>query len=213
VGPAETSRLCYKITPRYGTLEYLLIENRQPMGFDSGIPHGGLAIWQIDENRSGNAPNNEEGYPGQPGWPGNGKHFSIALLQADGRYDLEHNVAGDSTDLFRPPAFDHIDETTVPSTLTYQAAREESGNQIDRIQYITESIMSFRYRPGVWVDFAYGGTEYGTFSAPYRTLSAAETGSATDWMIICKAGTTSERPTLTMPRFVKTWHGVTTVGY
>ncbi len=99
--------------------EYLLIENRQPVrrftdiantelepGFEVGMPYGGLAIWHIDEAA---AVNTNEGYPGQTSssgyeWPWNGNHLGVALLQADGNFDLEANVNGsDGYDLFRAP--------------------------------------------------------------------------------------------------------------
>jgi immune inhibitor A len=56
------------------TPEYFLIENRQRTGFDSFLPGDGLLIWHIDDNVSTN--NNES-------------HYKVALMQADGRRDLE----------------------------------------------------------------------------------------------------------------------------
>jgi len=108
----------YKIVLDNEESEYLLIENRQPGispcvggidcseqgSFDTLISLGGLAIWHVDETMylSGNS---VEGYPGQSGWPANGKHYHVALLQADGRYDLEQGYnRGDYSDFFR---FDH----------------------------------------------------------------------------------------------------------
>ena len=35
-------------------------------------------------------------------WPSNGAHYGVALVQADGLYDLEMNAnLGDSTDMFQ----------------------------------------------------------------------------------------------------------------
>lgn len=71
--------------------EYFLIENRQRIGFDESLPASGLLIWHCDDN----APNNAH-----PWWPGQGDlHNIVALEQADGGYDLEHNVnSGDGSD-------------------------------------------------------------------------------------------------------------------
>ena len=88
----------YKITHGFPSGEYLLVENRQPLGFENVIPQGGLAIWHIDENA---ATDNNEGYPQQTGWPTNGNHYRIAILQADGNYDLEMGKnRGGSRDVF-----------------------------------------------------------------------------------------------------------------
>jgi hypothetical protein len=89
--------LVYKVQEGYPSGEYLLIENLQPLGFNKNLPQGGLAIWHIDEN----ALYTSEGYPGQKGWPRNGNHYIVALLQADGSYDLERGENnGDSGDLW-----------------------------------------------------------------------------------------------------------------
>eukprot|EP00586_Coscinodiscus_wailesii_P013643 CAMPEP_0172519920 /NCGR_PEP_ID=MMETSP1066-20121228/291701_1 /TAXON_ID=671091 /ORGANISM="Coscinodiscus wailesii, Strain CCMP2513" /LENGTH=463 /DNA_ID=CAMNT_0013302593 /DNA_START=691 /DNA_END=2079 /DNA_ORIENTATION=- len=82
--------VAYKISKGFPNGEYLLIENRAKIGFDVNIKQPGLAIWHVDENAESKSNINEvEGYPGQSGWPRNGKHYRIALLQADGNYDLE----------------------------------------------------------------------------------------------------------------------------
>jgi len=86
----------YIIRHGFADGEYLLIENRQPEGFDSQLKGGGLAIWKVDENANG-----LRGYKGQDSWPQNGNHYKVALLQADGNHDLEQGTnAGDSTDLW-----------------------------------------------------------------------------------------------------------------
>lgn len=57
--------------------EYFLVENRQATGaFDVSIPGSGLLIWHIDENQTSNRDEN---------------HYWVALMQADGKRDLELN--------------------------------------------------------------------------------------------------------------------------
>jgi immune inhibitor A len=66
--------------------EYFLVENRQQSGFDASLPAGGLLIWHIDETQSGNTDENR---------------YKVALMQADGRRDLELNRnRGDAGDPF-----------------------------------------------------------------------------------------------------------------
>jgi len=80
----------FKVSNGFANDEYLLLEYRKATGFETRIGYpssmsGGMAIWHIDENKSSW---DQEGYPGQTGWPANGKHYKVALLQADGLYDL-----------------------------------------------------------------------------------------------------------------------------
>ena len=118
---SATTDQAYRIDIGNLGTEYLLIENRQPVGFDLFLPQGGLAIWHIDE-----AAPNVEGYPGQTDWPSNGKHYKVALLQADGNYDLERGInRGDKGDLFHGPEYTSLTPSEsllgpFPNTDAYQ---------------------------------------------------------------------------------------------
>ncbi|MEW5757494.1 MAG: M6 family metalloprotease domain-containing protein [Pseudomonadota bacterium] len=145
----ESSASVYLINRGYNSGEYLLVENRQPTGFDLKMPQGGLAIWHIDDSL---ADYSNEGYPGQPGWPTNGKHYRVALLQADGAYDLEHGYdSGDDKDLwhagFKYEIGPYANPVTgpFPNTDTYQGgAVTQTGNRIYNIS-TSASTMSFSY--------------------------------------------------------------------
>lgn len=114
---AETSASSYRINLGYSIGEYLLIENRQPVGSDRTMPQGGLTIFHIDESVGYTT----EGYLGQIGWPTNGNHYRVALLQADGAYDLERGAdRGDRNDVYHAGGVSEINPSTTPSTNGYQ---------------------------------------------------------------------------------------------
>jgi len=127
-----------KISTNFPSGEYLLIENRQACGYDAKVPKGGLAIWHIDDL----AGYQTQGYPAQEYWPENGNHYRVALLQADGGYDLERGTnQGDATDLYASDGSRAIDPTGIttstgikikyPNTNAYQG-----GNIVDTKVYL-----------------------------------------------------------------------------
>lgn len=70
--------------------EYYILENRHKSGRDAALPSSGLAIWHVDELGNNRFQQDD---PIQ--------HYECALIQADGRKDLERHInQGDETDLF-----------------------------------------------------------------------------------------------------------------
>ena len=125
--------------------EFLLIENRQPTGFEYEMPTSGLAIYHIDNKASYTT----EGYPGMAGWPTNGNHYRVALLQRDGGYDLEKGLdRGDSSDLWRQ-GHELLPSTNVltgpfPNTDAYQGGNVyQTGIKITEIS-TSGPTMTFR---------------------------------------------------------------------
>jgi M6 family metalloprotease-like protein len=116
----------YMIGRPFPTDEYILIENRQPIEWDSLLWNGGLLIWHIDDSIEGN---DQRGYPGQFGWPGNGRHYRVAVASADRKYDLEKgDNTGDENDFWlmgnelQPGEFEYeaTNFSKYPNTNSYQ---------------------------------------------------------------------------------------------
>uniref|UniRef100_A0A7S4K228 Peptidase M6-like domain-containing protein n=1 Tax=Odontella aurita TaxID=265563 RepID=A0A7S4K228_9STRA len=84
--------------------EYLLVENRRALGYEKKLPREGVVVWHVDEPELRQSKRwNEEGHPGQDGWPSNGKHYLVALLPADRAYKLENGRNnGDRYDVIAP---------------------------------------------------------------------------------------------------------------
>jgi immune inhibitor A len=98
--------------------EYYLVENRQKVGFDAGLPTSGLLIWHIDDNVSSS--NRNEWYPGHT----SSGHYLVALEQADGNFNLEkHQNLGDGADAYPGSTNNRsFNSTTSPNSLAYDGS-------------------------------------------------------------------------------------------
>lgn len=114
----------YNTVMRYSTErsnEYFIVENRSKIGLDAYLPDTGLAVYHCDTRGS-----NEF----QDGTPEN--HYQCALLQADGRFDLEHTErGGDSGDLYSANQGVALSRETIPSTNTWSGS--DSGMRLSDI--------------------------------------------------------------------------------
>jgi M6 family metalloprotease-like protein len=107
-----------------GTGEYFLVENRQQVGFDAGLPGSGLVVWHVYEAAPGdNSANADEGTCP----PGNAR--LVVLEQADGDFDLEcfdtcggACNTGDGADLWRAGGGTTFDGSSTPSSDLYSGA-------------------------------------------------------------------------------------------
>eukprot|EP00532_Pseudo-nitzschia_australis_P020829 CAMPEP_0168293196 /NCGR_PEP_ID=MMETSP0142_2-20121227/7728_1 /TAXON_ID=44445 /ORGANISM="Pseudo-nitzschia australis, Strain 10249 10 AB" /LENGTH=995 /DNA_ID=CAMNT_0008241223 /DNA_START=72 /DNA_END=3059 /DNA_ORIENTATION=+ len=143
--------------------EKLLLENRQNTGFDSSLWAGGMLIYKVEETGGHNG-NQRHGFPGQidapeegDAWPSNGLHYPIALLQADGRYDLETGINnGDVEDFYRYPdqklmpgngELIATDEGTYPNSDSYALGDiKRTGIVIDNFQEAEDGSGVFTFR-------------------------------------------------------------------
>jgi M6 family metalloprotease-like protein len=120
--------------------ECYLIENRQQLGRDSGLPDKGLAIWHIDTEGSNN---NEQQTPEL--------HYLVTLVQADGRWDMEHNRNyGDNTDLWRQPTYTSCTPETNPNTNWWSG---QPSNLYARNISAAAPVMTFDFLDGPDCDY------------------------------------------------------------
>lgn len=176
----STTPHAYRIDSGYPAGEYLLVENRDPSGFDVVVPQSGLAVYHVDEAKGAignNNTNNDEGYPGQEGWPENNSHYRIGMLQADGLYEMELNFnRGDAGDVLHGGGVTHLDGASVPDLRAYQEGQiVDNGNAITNVG-----------TPGSTIEFTYDNASgpsinEGTFpkarlGMPYSQQMAAQGG-------------------------------------
>ncbi|MEO0016985.1 MAG: hypothetical protein RLZZ522_268, partial [Verrucomicrobiota bacterium] len=166
------NKAIFRVNTGYPSTEYLLIENRQPVGFENVMPQGGLAVWHIDDAKSGNT---SEGYPGQAGWPGNNNHYQVALLQADGLFELEKNInRGNAGDVYRSGGVSSLTPATTPNTGRYQGGVVAPSNTSITAISVSGNPMSFTLSnstyPAITSPLSAAGTQGTPFS--YQIVAA-----------------------------------------
>lgn len=126
--------------------QYFLLENRQQLGFDESLPGSGILIWHVDEAMEDNR---NPWWPGRPSEP----HNIVALEQADGRYDLEHDRnSGDRGDPFPGTGWNTtFGADTEPDSRDYRGRSTNitihSIERADTIRYRLDISLSRDYRP------------------------------------------------------------------
>ena len=177
----ETDPSVFLIDSGYPPGEYLLVENRQPWGFDALVPQGGIAVWHVDEAQgslSFGEPNGSAGHPAQDDWPENGRHYRNALLQADGLYELERDRdRGDGADLYRGGGgVNALSEATSPSTDAYRDGAVIVNQNRLLVLSASGARMSFVYANPSKPFIAFTGLPPAPVGAGYRATLTANGG-------------------------------------
>lgn len=117
--PSGSDVHVYKIDKGYKPGEYLLLQYYRFTGKSGGTncpgtsadtTCKGVVIYLVDEAKAGSTAHNNQGYPGEIGWPTNGNHYKVALLQQDRQYHLEKgNGIGTYADFYK------VGNTLMPS--------------------------------------------------------------------------------------------------
>lgn len=109
LGQVETNSQILKLQGGFSSDEYFLVENRQGVGFDSGLPGSqrGVLIWHVDESQ----PDNDDQ-----------THYKVDLEEASGTQHLELNQnAGEDSDYYRAGNATTFTESTTPNNLSYSS--------------------------------------------------------------------------------------------
>src|SRR5437773_2341305 len=104
IDAVETSGKVFRLSIPGNSLEYFLIENRQPLGFDAALPGGGLLVWHVDDSQTSNDQDT---------------HRLLDLLEADEGSTGDHPV--DASDPWHDTASGWGPET-VPDSRAYDGS-------------------------------------------------------------------------------------------
>ena len=142
VSPSAVYADVYQFYPdnQTSSKEYYLVENRQRLGFDAGLPGTGLAIWHIDDNMASYS-NQDNSQECAPPADCSDTHYRVSLVQADGYWDLERNFnQGDAADLYPGITGNtSFTSTSAPASYLFDGSR----SHVD-ISGITESGTTIR---------------------------------------------------------------------
>ncbi|MEL6985401.1 MAG: proprotein convertase P-domain-containing protein, partial [Actinomycetota bacterium] len=171
--------------------EFFLVENRSRIGLDRRLPADGLAVYHCDTRGS------NEWQDGT-----RQRHYQCALLQADGRKDLETNAnRGDAEDLYAEVDQIALSHDTVPNTRRWDGS--DSGLTISDISAAGET-MTFTIGPPIGRDREVAGESF-----PNALIPDDDTGGVQDVIAI---DTTGELATMAISAsIVHTWVGDLTV--
>jgi M6 family metalloprotease-like protein len=166
----------YNTVMRYRTSkpnEYFLIENRTRMRLDRGLPASGLAVYHCDilgsnELQQGTA----------------AKHYQCALVQADGRRDLELDAnAGDGNDLYGAIEGIALSAASLPNS------REWDGRDSQLvISDITAPAETIKFKVGV----AQGASVATGQANPMAAIPDNKTAGISSAIVIAQSGTVAQ---------------------
>ena len=171
-GQYEARHGDYRTVMRFRTSkpnEYFIVENRTRTGFDRALSSSGLAVYHCDIFGSNEL---QQGSASQ--------HYQCALVQADGRRDLENNSnQGDGSDLFGMAAGLILSHASMPHT------REWDGrDSMFSVSDITAPGEAIRFSVGMPTERQVVHGE----SSPGLTIPDNRTGGVSSGIAVSAAG-------------------------
>ena len=112
----------WKFETHRGKGEYFLVENRQPVGFDAGLPACGVIVYHVDERvTSTNEANADD------------THRLVDVVEADGTTPMDgYPYEGSAADVF-PGSSGHVDfsDATLPPATLYSGHPSGAAMHVD----------------------------------------------------------------------------------
>jgi M6 family metalloprotease-like protein len=123
--PLSTHPQAYIIRQGFAEQEYLLIENRPAVNDDVNLFGGGLLVYHVDDAKRVQGTVKD--------WPALGKdHYKVAVVQADGRYDIERGINnGDADDFWKA-------DSVLDAPVTDSYVNGPTGISVKVVSYQTE---------------------------------------------------------------------------